>query len=377
MNLRDEKQEEAFAESIRYDRCGLELSMRFGKTRVALKNLEYHYKANPYIRVLVVAPKLPIFQAWKDELVKMDLKHLAPHIEYVTYRSLVKLDPDSYDIVYLDEFHSLLESHEVFLKAFRGLILGLTGTKPKYHDSEKGKMMNSYCPVVYSYTTNDAVDDKVLNNYRIFIHMLDLDRSANIRVTTKTSTWMTSELKSYLSMCKRVDEATTEKQQNMARILRMKAMQTFATKEKYTEILLGYIKSKVLIFANTKEQADKLCNFSYHSDNKNSERNLEMFQNDIISRLSCVNQISEGVTIYGLKACIVLHSFGNNHSLAQRISRCLGLDPSEIADIHILCYRDTIDEQSVLKALEGFDLSKAQYFNSERLMPRNNLALVA
>jgi hypothetical protein len=40
----------------------------------------------------------------------------------------------------------------------------------------------------------------------------------------------------------------------MMRIMRMKAMMTFPSKEKYAKMLLNTIRSKCIIFANTKEQ---------------------------------------------------------------------------------------------------------------------------
>ena len=44
-------------------------------------------------------------------------------------------------------------------------IIGLTGTPPKFSNSEKGIMVNRYCPIVYKYITDSAVEDKILNDY--------------------------------------------------------------------------------------------------------------------------------------------------------------------------------------------------------------------
>ncbi|BCV01507.1 MAG: hypothetical protein CM15mV42_1900 [uncultured marine virus] len=60
-------------------------------------------------------------ESWLDELMKMSLTNkLIDHIEFVTYLSLNKKDPSEYDIVYLDECHSLLYTHQMFLAKFEG-----------------------------------------------------------------------------------------------------------------------------------------------------------------------------------------------------------------------------------------------------------------
>jgi len=41
--------------------------------------------------------------------------------------------------------------------------------------------------------------------------------------------------------------------------------------------------------------------------------------------------------------------------------RLLRLNPDETAIVHILCYRNTIDEYWVTQALEGFDINKISY----------------
>jgi superfamily II DNA or RNA helicase len=140
--------------------------------------------------------------------------------------------------------------------------------------------------------------------------------------------------------------------------MRMKALMEYPTKEKYTKRLLSSIKSKCIVFANTQEQANRLCNYSYHSNNSFSDTNLQKFKNGDIMKLSCVLQLSEGVNIPNLRQGIILHAYGNERKSAQRIGRLLRLNPDETATVHILCYMDTVDEKWVKEALDGYDQSK-------------------
>ena len=359
---REEIQKEALAISLKYTRVGLAISMGVGKTRIAIQHLKQHY--DPYIKALVVIPKHSITQSWIDELGKMKLEGMLEHITFTTYLSLNKHSPYDYDIVYLDECHSLLESHEPFLSVFKGKILGLTGTPPETIYSEKGKLVNIYCPIKYTFTVDQATDSNILNNYNIIVHELELSKVQTVKKSSKNGGfWWTSEFLDYDYATKRCQNANTPKQKQFSAIMRMKAIMNYGTKEEYVKSLSVSLNSKCIIFANTKEQADKLCKYSYHSGNPNSQYNLELFSDGRIDKLSCVLQLSEGVTIPNLKAGIVMHAYGNERKTAQRIGRLLRLNPSETAVCHILCYKGTQDEVWVKKALETFDSNKIRYYN--------------
>jgi superfamily II DNA or RNA helicase len=308
------------------------------------------------MKILVVAPKKAIFQSWKDDAVKFDMQNLLGRIVFTTYLSLNKHKPGDYDMICLDECHSLLDSHRGFLQLYKGKILGLTGTPPKYRDSEKGKLVHEFCPVVYTFKADDAIENGILNDYQIIVHQLELDTNKNYHVAMKTKSFMTSEQQNYQYWTNRLDTSTGPV--HIIRVMRMKAMMEYPSKEKYTKKLMESINTKCIIFANTQEQADKLCQYSYHSNNPKSETNLEMFKNGSIDKLSTVLQLNEGVNIPNLRQGIIMHAYGNERKASQRIGRLLRLNPDDKAIVHILCYMGTVDEKWVKEALEGFDQSK-------------------
>ena len=137
----------------------------------------------------------------------------------------------------------------------------------------------------------------------------------------------------------------------------------YNTKETYVKDLIRKVKTKCIVFANTMDQADRVCRHSYHSKNAQSEDNLQLFSDGRIDKLSCVLQLNEGVTIPGLKQGIIMHAYGNERKTAQRIGRLLRLNPSESAVCHILCYKGTQDETWVAKALKDFDQNKIKFYN--------------
>ena len=363
MNKREEIQEQALNIALFQRRCGLAISMGVGKTLIGLKYIDG--KRYKYTRVLVVAPKLSIFQSWKDDAKKFNID--IGHVSFTTYLSLNKHNPLEYDLLVLDECHSLLYSHQAFLDAYArggsGMILGLTGTPPRYSNSEKGVMVSKYCPIKYSYITDDAVEDSILNDYRIIVHRMSLSTENNIHVQLKNQNFYTSELKNYQYWSGRVMDAETKKQTQIASVMRMKAMMEYKTKEEYAKKLVNDIEKKCIVFCNTQLQAERICEHSYHSNNPYSEGNLDLFSNDHITKLSCVMQLNEGINIPNLEAGIILHSYGNERKASQRIGRLLRLNPDQIATVHILCYKDTVDDRWVTEALKDLDQTKIKYFD--------------
>jgi superfamily II DNA or RNA helicase len=366
MSKRDQVQDEGLEIAKVIPRCGLGISMGVGKTFIGLKYLEHFWNENTWRKALVVAPKVSIFETWKDEAVKFGIDPaMMVSVTFTTYLSLHKHNPSDYDIVILDECHSLLYGHEVFLGAYAGRILGLTGTPPRYIKSEKGQMVNKYCPVRFKYITKDAVDDAILNDYRIIVHQLSLSSANTLKQTTKKgASFYTSEQKSYEYWTKRIALASTKKEEQIASIMRMRALMDFKTKEVYAKELLAEMEDKCLVFANTQEQAERICKYAIHSNNPDADKYLDMFKRGKIYEASCVLQLNEGVNIPGLKAGILLHAYGNERKSAQRIGRLLRLNPTEMATAHILCYKGTVDERWVAEAIKDLDPSKVSYYDS-------------
>ena len=362
MNKRDQIQKDALTIALNNKRCGLAISMGVGKTLIGLNYIDSLQGKNmEKLRVLVVAPKLSIFDSWRNDADKFKID--ITNVEFTTYLSLNKYDSQSFNVVVLDECHSLLDSHLNFLGHFTGRILGLTGTPPRYQDSEKGRMVNQFCPMKFTYITDDAVGDDILNDYRIIVHKMKLSNTNTIPVKLKDKEFYTSESKNYSYWTQRVYDANSPKERQITSIMRMRSLMDFQTKETYAKHLLHDIDEKCIVFCNTQDQADRICKQSYHSNNPESEDNLQQFKDGKISELSCVMQLNEGVYIPNLRAGIIMHAYGNERKANQRIGRLLRLNPDDTAYIHILCYSGTVDERWVAEALRDLDPRKIKYFD--------------
>ncbi len=360
--------QEALAAVLAHSRCSAEVAMGAGKTRLGLLYIQNFYEKNKNIKVLVVAPKLSIFQSWKDEMIKWDMNHLLDHVDYSTYLSLTKQQP-GYDILIMDEIHSALDTQREYLNNHQGRILGLSGTMPKYEYSEKGKIIEEFAPVVYRYSVDEAVENLILNDYRIIVHPLQLSKKRDLWKAKKGGGgWMTSEQDDYNSLSKWVFNASSPKEKHLSSIMRMSALKRYKTKEVYAKKLFNSIDSMVVAFCNTKEQAENMCSHAYYSGNRDSKKNLELFKEKKVTRLSCVLQLNEGINL-PVQESIIMHSYGNERKFSQRLGRNLRLNPDELGTIHVLVFSDTVDEKWVRAALSDFDETKIIWKSGENELP--------
>ncbi len=293
------------------------------------------------------------------------MEHLLERIEFVTYISLTKKNPKDYSIVVLDEAHTTKYSHEEFLIDYEGRILGLTGTPPRYAFSEKGQMMTKYYPIQYTYTVNEAVEEEILNNYRIFVHKIPLNNANNISIKAGNKVFYTSEAKNYEWLTSQLNGAVGTNEIFRKRIFMLNSLKKFTSKLDFVRFIANAVPEdqKCLIFANTIDQANMLCKFSHHSNNHKivNTKNIEMFSSGEVTRLSAVEQLSEGITVPNLKHIVIMHSYANEKKAAQKIGRALRLTANETSTIHVLCYENTVDEDWVIEALSDFDESKIKW----------------
>jgi superfamily II DNA or RNA helicase len=355
--------------------AGAAVAMGVGKTLIGLRDMARLLTGDQLAGLatkpfLVVAPTQAILDSWPQEAQKFGLAHLLDQIDFTTYRSLSKmLGNGRYHKLYLDECHALKDSHEPGLRAHaarKKSILGLTGTPPAQPNSEKGRLVATYCPILVDYTTDEAVLAGLLNDYRLVVHRLPLSSVRDYQITFKSgSRFTTSERENYHYWTTRLANADRDQLPvETLRILRMQALMNYPSKGRYMTHLASQLSEKVLLFTCNQLQAEQQAAHTYHSKNKHSEANLAKFNAGEIQRLACVAQLSEGINIPNLQTGIIWHAFGNERKAAQRIGRLLRLNPDQTATVHLLMYQDTIDEHWVAQALDAFDPAKISYVDA-------------
>lgn len=365
--------------------AGAAVATGVGKTLIGLRDMDRLLVTGrlPTKPFLVAAPTQAILDSWPQEARKFGLAHLLDHIDFTTYRSLSKtLARISYAKLYLDECHALKDSHAPGLKAHvtrRNSILGLTGTPPTQSDSEKGRLVVTYCPILIDYTTDEAVLAGLLNDYRLVVHRLPLSAVRDYQLTFKSgSQFTTSERENYQYWSTRLANAAQDQLPvETLRILRMQALMNYPGKGQYMRWLADQQTDKVILFTCNQQQAEQQADYTYHSKNKHSQVNLEKFNAGQIQRLACVAQLSEGINIANLRVGIIWHAFGNERKAAQRIGRLLRLNPDQTATVHLLMYQDAVDEHWVAQALAAFDPNKISYVDAQQTFPTGTPTVTA
>lgn len=330
------------------NKCGtLDLSVRSGKTLVGLRI------ANEFENVLVSYPNNSIKDSWVQDAIKFGFS--LKNVTFTTHLSLNKFNLHHYSCVILDEIDQVSEAQWEYVssclreKSVR--VYGLTGTPPV--SGIKKQFIDEYCPIIYSVKLDDTVGI-LQKDYEIIVHLLESSTKQDIPLKSGKFWSEKAKIQFWENKYNRSHEF-------MDMLKLIQSIQNSKTKLNYLENLCYEIKGKCLVFLETTGQCEKLNFASYHSKNKNSEKNLEMFQNGLHSTLTCVKQLSAGITFKNLSECIILHAYASNNKTHQRLARCLNYVEGEKATIHILCLNNTRDLEWVKKGLAEFNQSKIQW----------------
>lgn len=361
---RDEIQDEA-ASLIEKERDSiLFISIRLGKTRIALKAIKAEES------VLVVYPNTAIKKSWTDETEKYE--PLSKNITYVLKTSLEKVKDKSYDYVIIDEPQLLSANQLSILKtiSFKRRV-GLTGTMKKTTINRLRETLGM--EVKYTYGIAEAIRDKLVKDYEIFVHFVDLDEKLmdvpymkygkEVVGTERMAYNAFSETMSYFENSQ---ESTRDARSLMGfkkyMGLRTNFLYNSKTLFEFTKKIVDQFKDeKVLIYALRQDIADRLSNVSFHSGNKDVDV-LEDFKEAKKGHLSVVNCVQAGVTIKNLNKVIFHTCESNTEIFYQKLGRSLLYEyEGEKSQIHICALKDTQMETWVNNACKSLEQDKIKY----------------
>jgi hypothetical protein len=306
------------------------------------------------------------FETWRA---KRYLKKLTTS----TWMSLDKIIGE-FDLIILDEEQFITENNAVNLLSgtLKGRILSMTGTPTKH--KEKIELYNRLnLKVLCDLSINEAVDIGILSNYTIKILEVDMSKTKDIKAGTKQKPFMTSEEDQYKWLSKVVKQAMYQKRKDAQfRILnRMRAIKNSKSKLEATQFLLSQLEGRILIFSGSIEQAENLCEHTYHS--KINDVDYKKFQNGEVDRIAMVNAGGTGHTYKEIDHLVMVQADSDKNGLtSQKLARTLLAQKDYEATIWIVCLIGTQDEKWVESALQNFDKSKVEYIRFKNLQNENN-----
>ena len=342
----------------------VEVAPRVGKTKITIDALNTVEKE---ISVLILAPRKEIFESWKEEMEKWNLRDNIK-VEFLWSNSISK-NKKAYNLIIADEIHAynlkvlgLLAKEQT--KGTR--ILALTGTL----DGDTEFLLETMLKlsVLYTYSVEQAIADKIIADYEIICVGCDLDITDKyVLGGNKENPFLQTELEAYTYWDSSYTQAKQRQKWSSLRFLMSKRLDVIynaRSKQKVTEDILSLV-DRCIIFSGRQDIADKLGDNSFHS--KSDKDSLKQFSEGKIDKLSVVSMVSMGVTIPNLKVAVFNQLKSGENLAVQQAMRTMNMEKGKKATIYIVYLRNTQDEVWMRSALKGFESKKIKECTIEEL----------
>jgi superfamily II DNA or RNA helicase len=358
MNVQDKLQDEFVKKSLTFykkNKSGyLNLAMRFGKCKTTIEILKKKFDYD--CTLLVAYPDNKLRDTWMNECELWGYTN--PNITYVNFSSVKKYTEYEFDFFIIDEFHSVSENEreickEIIDNCTYTLCLSGTVSPETVEQWEEIKEIGSY-------TTDQGIEDGILADYQISVHLINLDtKKTTIDKNGKEKT----EKQKYDGYSWVIEKLQREGRNFMHLALaRNRLSQSSVAKMSYLKGLLEHLSDKrVLVFTGLAKVADEVGCPSYHSKSKN-DGNFQDFKNGEINHLALAAMGKIGVTYPDLDSVILTNFTYNAEESSQILNRAIKLDyHGKIADLHILCLNEKPELKKIVESLSMLNQSKIKY----------------
>jgi len=390
------------------------LSTGTGKSKVAI---DFIRETEDVHFVLITSPRTNLQDNWRKELRKWGLIDAPLRSEkrwrikgterYVwivieNVQTAYKWKNEKFDLIIADEIHTMMtpEYSALFERTQHKYLIGLTATHDITSKNDKGFYYKKYCPIIYEYY--DSAEDGLINKTKFFIVNHSLDDSVNVTVKVGKKTMQEGELHYYTYLTERIksgqkrmiaqgsdnwfDDAREwfwngrgTKEQKFAAMMYLnsiRARKEFLLNLPSTAMIAKKIKegilrdnpeAKVLIFSELTAQADKITKNTVHSNN-HKDRNQELidgFNEGTIRDLGSCRSLTLGLNLKGATHAIMESYIGSATQSKQKKGRLDRLGTEDVAEMWIIRVSGTQADSWFEQMVKGFDLSDAEYFDSE------------
>lgn len=310
--------------------------------------------------------------SWKDEFTKWGLEDLWGSVQAECYQTAYKWKDKHFDFVIADEVDFCLsEEYSLFFKNNTySMLLGLTG----YVEEAKKEMLQSIAPISYTYTTNTAQAENILNKVHLVSVNFDLSTVKDVEVKYKDKatgamkSFMQSENEQYAylqNQCdvllgkvrrleKKVAESiswgpddvkeltATENRLKYAWRQRTEFLYKSKSSARAARVLSDKIlqskRSKVLVFSVRKLQSSIICKHTYNADTSElgKAKLLANLNAGKVREMGLCKALDRGANLEGINA-IVMESYNSSKtSFQQRHGRGCRLDPNDMLYLYVL-----------------------------------------
>lgn len=333
----------------------LDVSVRVGKCKITIDLLKKDFVPNEVI--LLCYPDNRILESWTKDIEKW--KYNNPNIIFCNFSSLHKYKDKIFGLVVIDEFPSASENereicHIIMTNDKKTKCLALSGTISKESKEEWG------LKEIAKYTTEQAIEDGILSDYQITVHLVDLD---TIIKTKNSKGKEITEKQRYDNYTYVIEKMKKNGSNFMHLALSCNRLSLSSIgKVNYTKKLLKQLNDKrVIVFTGLANTADSLGIPSYHSKSE-SDKAFKDFQEGKSDKLALAAIAKMGVTFFSLESVILLNFTYNAEESKQMLTRSLIMDyKGKIADLHLICLRENPELKKVEESLSMLDKTKIKY----------------
>lgn len=342
----------------------LELITRFGKSKLAIDLINhicdrvYRNDESP-TSVLILVAKTVHKQTWANEIEKWG----GVKTDYVTiecYESLKKYKGTYFDIVIADEMQHLSDARLEILDTLHinEAFIGLSATIKR---DMRDYFIDNYDATIIKCGLREAVEDGVLPEPTVYLLPLSLDNTKYLYKTKRFGKNIITTQRGYYESISSLIEwyknkffnSRNERIKNLWLSTAGKRLKWLAEqKEPIVLSLLDKFKNhKTLTFCSSIEQSERLGKYNITSKNKDSIKNLEMFNNNKIKHITACNILNEGVNLTNCRIGIFCNLNSSEIVVKQRVGRIL----RHKSPIIILPYfKDTREEELIEKMTEEY-----------------------
>lgn len=352
----------------------LELATGFGKSRLAI-NLINHICERVFKNdgtcadILIVVAKTVHKKTWEDEINKWGgIK--SDHIIIECYESLKKYKDAHFDVVVLDELQHLSDSRLDILNTINiyEACIGLSATIKK---EMRDFFIRNYNAQIIKCGLREAIENDILPEPTIYLLPIELDTKKAVFKIKKFGKEITTTQRGYYNDSSSLVEWYKNKYLN-TRNLRIKNLWLSTAgkrlkwlSEQKESTVLSILKDlkdyRTLTFCSSIEQSERLGKYNITSKNKESIKNLELFNNSKIKHITAVNILNESANLYNCRIGIFCNLNSSEIIVKQRNGRLLR-HKSPI--IIIPYYKNTREEELITKMLEEYNKDSVKIINN-------------
>ena len=357
----------------------------FGKTRIALMSLRLLIKKHPEFRVLVVVPTETLRNQWTSLL---DEWGLGLNCDVQIINTVIKHKYDC-DVLVIDEIHRTPSNtfQEVFNVVKYKYILGLTATFERLDGKEK--LIEKYCPVIDTITSEEALFNGWVSSYTEYLVLIDVDdidvyKSYNKEFTQHfeffnydfNEAMSMVGPKGYVKRIKMRDEilpnnASKEDKTNTLKNITYHAMgfmRVIQARKKFinnhpkkielcNKIMNARKDSKIITFSKNVAMAEAIENgknvYTGKVTKKKGRIMIEDFDKAESGTLHSCDKLNEGADLHGASVAIILGLDSSKTKATQRRGRVIRAEDGKHAEIFNLVLNNTVELEWFKRSHKG------------------------